>query len=258
MAQIFPGSAHDPAPSRSSQWSNPGESLTQRFNRVMGLMVGFMFSQQPWKTNVMLLPIAHMGAAWGHRESSRTQFSWPHPDMVEKVQCSETVKQKNVRQQPKPRPCPLPQDGSWSVTCPSPLTRCPSGCCISAETEAPPGLRASSSSQHADLLPHLFHFLFPQKSLQGRGRGKKSLKKRKRNREQDRPICSISCTIHRKNPRSGEELNVKAGFTTWTGSSSCWGMLCDSTGNNTIFPDTRSPTSSHTKFRRSFPCRNAW
>lgn len=67
-------------------------------------------------------------------------------------------------------PCPLPQDGFWSVTCPSPLTRCPTGCCTSV-------LQGSSSP---DLLPQLFHFLFPQKSLQGRGKAKKTTLKKER------------------------------------------------------------------------------
>lgn len=243
--KFFQGQLMTLIPQRSSHWGYPGESVTQRFNRVMVLMVGFMFSQQPWKTDVML-PITHMGAARGHRESSRTQLLCSHPDLVEKAQCPETVEQKNVKQQPKPSPCSLSRDGSWS----GPLTRCPTGCCTSAETEAPTALRGSSSSEHPNLLSHLLHFSHRNPS---REEEKKNQKKRKRNREQDRPISSISCIIHRKNPRSGEELNVKAGFTTCTGSSSCWGMLCDSTGNN-----TRSPTTGHTKFHRSFPCRNGW
>lgn len=84
MGQIFPGSAHDPAPRRSSHWGNPGESLTQRFNRVMIWMVGFMFFYQLWKTNVML-PITDIGAAQGCRASLRRWLLCSHPDMAERL-----------------------------------------------------------------------------------------------------------------------------------------------------------------------------
>lgn len=78
-------------------------------------------------------------------------------------------------------------------------------------------LHLSSEGLSASALPHKenstpFPLSFPT-YIPKEERNRRKKKKKKRNREQSRPIFSISCIIGRNNPRSGEEHDVKAGFT---------------------------------------------
>ena len=82
--QVFPGSAHDPTPRRSSHWGNPGECQTQRFNRVMVVMVGFTVLYQPWKTDTTL-SITPAEAAQECRTSSKRWILHSHPDLAERL-----------------------------------------------------------------------------------------------------------------------------------------------------------------------------
>lgn len=134
-------------------------------------MVGFMFSQQPWKTNVML-PITHTGAARGHRESSRTRFFCSHPDLVEKAKKS-ALKQSRRKmwdssQKQDPVLWPRMDPGQSSAPVPSQ---------DSAETEAPPVLRGSSSSENSDLLQPPIPFSLPTEIPPEKRKGEKKLRK---------------------------------------------------------------------------------
>lgn len=159
-----------------------------------------------------MLPITHTGAARGCRESSRTQFLCSHPDLVEGLSAQKQSRVAEKCEAAAKNQCPVLCPSMDSGQSPAPVSS--QGAPLAAAPQQRLRHPQFSEGPAAQTCCPNFSAFFSHRNPSRKEEGKKSLKKRRRNREQDRQICSISCIIHRKNPRSGEELDVKAGFTT--------------------------------------------